>query len=79
MIGILGKKIITLKLGEAPKIMHYPKSLLDNHFIQEHMKTAYTHLKDPGDSTYQGANEFSSVVRKVTLHDEKNLFFHYHQ
>ena len=76
----LGKNVINLKLVEAPKIMHDPKSFLVNHFTQEHMKTCYTHQKDPNDSIYQGDKDFSEVVRRITSPDEKRFIFqHQHE
>ena len=75
--GILGKKIITLKLGEAPRRMHDTKSFLASHFTQEHMKTSYAHQMDHDDSIYQGANAFSKVVRRISSHYEKNFIFQY--
>ena len=72
---IIGKKITTMKLGESPKRMHDPKSFLANHFNQEHMKTTYAHQMDPNDFIYQGANDFSEVVIRISSLDEKNFIF----
>ena len=57
--------------------MHDPKSFLENHFTEEHMKTAYTHQKDPDDSIYQGGNDFSKVASIITSLDENKIIFHY--
>ena len=59
--------------------MHDPKSFLANHFTQEHMKTAYTHQKDPDDSIYQGSNDFLEVIRRINFPSEKKFIFQYQQ
>ena len=76
-VATLGNKIVTLKLRESPKRMHDPMSFLTNHFTQEHMKTGYSHQKDPDDSIYQGAKEFSEVVTNITTPNEKSFIFQY--
>ena len=48
--AILGKDIVEMNLGEAPKGMNDPKSLLENHFVQEHTKMAYSHEDELDDS-----------------------------
>ena len=40
---ILGRAIIDMNLGEAPKRMHDPKSFLASHFVQEHARIQYVH------------------------------------
>ena len=49
------------------------------HFIQEHMKTTYTHQKDPDDSIYQGSNYFSEVLSIITSPNEKIFIFQYQE
>ena len=56
---ILGKAIAEMNLRKAPKIMHDTKSLLANHFLQEHTKIAYDHHDAPDDSLYIGTIDFS--------------------
>ena len=40
-VAILGNVIEEMNVGESLKIMHDPKSLVGNHFVQEHTKIAY--------------------------------------
>ena len=75
----LGKNITTLNLGDAPRRMHDPKSILDYHFTHKHMKSTYVHQTTPDDSIYQGDNSFFEVVNITSSLEEKNFIFQYQQ
>ena len=63
----MGKAIAEMNLGEAPKRMHDPQGLLENHFLQEHTKIGYAHQEIPDDSIYIGANNFSDIVSMISI------------
>ena len=66
-----------MNIGEEPKRMQDPYSLLANHFVQEHTKIAYAHEDDPDDSIYIGAIDFLEVARRIPTPLEKNHLFQY--
>ena len=50
--NLLGKKITTLKLEEAPKRMHYLRGFRATHFSRDHLKIHYENQNELGDSIY---------------------------
>ena len=45
--NLLGKKITTLKLEEAPQRIHDPRGFSASHFSQDHLKSHYEHQNEP--------------------------------
>ena len=76
-VALLGNVIVEMNLGGVPKRRHDHNSLLENHFVQEHMKVTYVHEEQPGDSIYKGAINFSKVVRRISIPKEKTFIFQY--
>ena len=66
-----------MNLGGVPKRRHDHNSLLENHFVQEHMKVTYVHEEQPDDPIYRGAINFSEVVRRISISEEKTFIFQY--
>ena len=64
-----------MNLGEEPERMHDPKSLVENNFVQEHTKIAYSHQDVLDDSIHRGAVDFLEVVRRIPTPLEKTHFF----
>ena len=66
-----------MSLWEAPKRRHDPNSLVDNHFVKEHMEVSYVHREHMDDSFYRGEINFSSVVSRIPTPEEKTFVFQY--
>ena len=75
--SILGKVIVDMNLGEAPKRMHDPKSYLASHFVQEHQRIQYAHQGERNDSIYRENINFLEVLIRIVDPNVKAHIFKY--
>ena len=77
--NLLGKKITTLKLEEAPKSMHDSRGFSTTHFSQAHFKSHYEHQNEPNDSIYKGVDSFQDVLARVATPNQRGLILQVQQ
>ena len=70
--AILGRVIADMDLGEAPKMMHDPKSYLASDFVQEHAKIQYAHKNELDDSIYK-----TTILSRIVDPNVKAHIFKY--
>ena len=66
-----------MKLGEAPKRMHDPKSYLASLFVQEHGRFQYAHRDEPDDLIYKETIGFLEALHNIAYPNVKSHVFKY--
>ena len=75
--AMLGKEIIVMHLGEAPKRMHDPKSYLENLFAHERVRSQYVHENEHNDSMFRATMYFLQAMGKIEDLEVKSHLYKY--